>query len=289
VPSRLHRALLAVSGALVLGVGAVGAVSAAPADPAPNVRVEINAPRHILPVDFGGTAIRTVVRNTGTAPAADVRVVISIPFELQVSSWSTSDEWDCSAPPVVPTVLTCDHVGDLAAGAEAYEVGVSAHTREAKVGQTVSPRAEVTTSSADSDSADNAASVPVSFVGTGVVKGRIWHDTNANGIQDAGEPDGGSIGIGIHSLDDDDLYGYANTSEGSYWVQAPAKRYYADVQVWLADWRLTTPNAGTDDTVDSDVTATHSSGGYQHGRTAEFVVTADGETSIDVGVVAAQQ
>lgn len=106
---------IVVAGLLTL----VAAPAAQAAEPLPDLQVEVSAPRHILPVD-GWSTVSTTVTNAGTAPAANVRLTITFPDELHSSGLSTSTEWDCTSEPGWPMILTCDYVGELAAGATPY-------------------------------------------------------------------------------------------------------------------------------------------------------------------------
>ncbi|MAS37945.1 MAG: hypothetical protein CL610_28380, partial [Anaerolineaceae bacterium] len=80
----------------------------------------------------------------------------------------------------------------------------------------------------------------------------VWHDTNANGIQDGGEPglqgvtvtlyDGGNNEIDTTTTDADGLYLFEDLVPGDYYVDfAP-----------LTDYNISPQDAGADDTVDSD-------------------------------------
>lgn len=262
----------------------VAAPAAHAAEPLPDLRVDVSAPRHLLPVD-GWSTVSTTVTNTGAAPAADVRLTITFPDQLHSSGWSTSSEWDCASAPGWPMILTCDHVGEIAAGATPYPVTVSAYGHEATVGQAVDVVAEATTSSTDANPADNTGHRAITFLGTGVIDGRFWHDLNANGVREAGEPAITSTGVSFWSVDDEDQYGSSNTHDGSFYHQVPSKRYYAEVQVWRSQWRFTTPDVGAD-TTDSDVTQVSENSYYRTARSPEFTVPAGERVTVDIGLVA---
>lgn len=275
------RALPIVAAGLLMVVAAPVAQAA---EPLPDLRVEVSAPRNVLPVD-GWSTVTTTVTNAGTAPAANVRLTITFPDELHSSGWSTSSEWDCTSEPGWPLILTCDHVGELAAGATPYPVYVSAYGHEATAGQVVTVVAEVTTPSTDVNPADNSATGAITFVGQGVIDGRFWNDLNANGVREAGEPAITSAGVSFWSVDDEDQYGLSNTHDGSFYFTVPAKKYYAEVQVRRSQWSFTTPNVG-DDTTDSDVTQVSEDGYYRTARSPEFTVPVGDTTTVDIGLVA---
>lgn len=271
----------------LMAAAVVTAPVAAAEEPAADVRVDVSAPRHILPPD-GWSTLTTTVSNTGDAPASDVRLVITLPSNLHSSSTSTSNEWDCSAPSGWPLVLTCDHVGDLAAGATAYPVILSVYPYEATAGDAIDADATVTTTSQESDTSDNAAVGRLTIVGKGAIRGQVWYDLNANGVREQGEPaPGGSWGIEVafDSVDDEDLYGVANANNGPFYFSVPAKKFSARVTVNRAEWAFTTPDVG-DDTTDSDVTQVSESTWYRIARSPEFTVPAGGTVTLDIGLVA---
>jgi len=282
---RVGRVSAVTVSIVAAGLAAIGTAPVAQAAKSrPDLRVEVSAPRHLLPVD-GWSSVSTTVRNVGTAPASNVRLTIVLPPELRDSGMSTSSEWDCTSPPQWPRVLTCDHVGDLAAGATPYPVTLTVYPNEATVGQTVDAAADVTTSSKDSDLSNNSAAGAITFVGKGVINGRFWNDLNANGIRETGEPGISSAGISFRSVDDEDQYGLSNTFDGTFRFDVPAKTYYAEVMVSRSQWSFTTPDVG-DDTTDSDLAQISENTYYRIARSAEFVATVDGTVTVDVGLVA---
>jgi hypothetical protein len=266
---------------ITLAGGTVQAAQAA--EPQPDVQVAVTAARHILPTD-GWSSVDTTVRNTGDAPASNVRVTITLPAELRYSQLSSSSEWDCTTTGW--TNVICDHLGDLAPDTSApYPITLSAYPYQATAGHSVTVSAEVTTSSTDADLSNNSASCAITFVANGVINGRIWNDLNANGIREDNEPLLTSVGISFWSVDDEDLYGASNTFDGTFRFTVPAKKYYAEVTVPKSQWRFTQANVG-DDATDSDISPYQETTNNRYGRSAEFTVSANGTTTVDVGLVA---
>jgi hypothetical protein len=272
--------------AVIIAAGLViGAASPAQAaKPRPDLQVEISAPRNIIPAVSGWTYVSATVSNIGRAPASNARLTITLPSQLRIGGWTTTEEWPCTLE--WPSVLTCEHVGDFAAGATSYPVSFSASTYEAVAGQAAEVTAEATTSSRERDLSNNTASAAIAFVGKGVINGNIWNDLNANGVREAGEPSVSVAQLSFRSVDDEDQYG-ASYPDEAFYFEVPAKKYYAEAQVLRSQWQFTTPDVG-DDTTDSDVTPISDDGFYRTARSAEFVVAADGTVTIDLGVVAVQ-
>ncbi|TWP48442.1 hypothetical protein FKR81_28020 [Lentzea tibetensis] len=253
----------------------------AASDDQADVSIEVTAPRNILATD-GWTRVAATVRNTGELPASDVRFTYTIPQELLPSGTETSSEWDCQHG---WRTVTCTHDGDLAPGATAYPFYFTASAQGATVGQTITAVADVTTASPEHSAANNHGSRDIQFVGKGNVRGRLWHDLNANGAREEGEPPVDSVGLSVLAVDDEDQYGYANHHGGTFDHRVPAKRFYGRVTLasW-SGWAFTTPNAG-DDTTDSDFVQVSDNHGYLEGRTDVFTVEPDGSVTIDVGLV----
>lgn len=283
---RVTRSVGLSAMALIVAAGLViGAAPAAQAaKPRPDLQVELSAPRNILPAVFGWTYVSATVSNIGGAPASNARLTITLPSQLRISSLTSTEEWPCTLQ--WPSVLTCEHVGDFAAGATSFPVSFSADTYEAVPDQTAEVTAEATTSSRERDLSNNTASAAIAFVGKGVINGNIWNDLNANGVREAGEPSVSVTQLVFRSVDDEDQYG-SSYPDAAFYFEVPAKKYYAEAQVLRSQWRFTTPDAG-DDTTDSDVTQVSDDGFYRTARSAEFVVAADGTVTIDVGLVAVQ-
>ncbi|MEV4598169.1 hypothetical protein AB0K15_12250 [Amycolatopsis sp. NPDC049253] len=86
-------------------------------------------------------------------------------------------------------------------------------------------------------------------------------------------------------MDDEDLYGAANTFDGQYSEQVPAKQYYAEIKVQTSRWQFTTPDAG-DDRVDSDFATSGENQYYRTARAAPLTVPDGGSVQVDVGVAA---
>ncbi|WP_461120553.1 SdrD B-like domain-containing protein [Saccharothrix stipae] len=275
-----------VTGVLVIACTAAATALAGTAtaqEAEADVTVEVSAPRNILPPG-GWTSVYTRVRNVGTAPAEDVRFTVTLPSELQVFGTETSSEWDCESP--APGTATCEHVGPLQPGATPFHFRFSAGVAyQAPIGTSVIATASVTTGSPESVTTNNESARSFTFVGKGVVKGRIWHDLNANGVREPNEPPVDSIGISFRALDDEDSAGFSNTSQGQYRLDLAAKRFQAHVSLSKNSWRLTTPNVGND-TADSDIVPTTEDAWYRHGSSEVFTVEAGAEHVVDVGVVA---
>ncbi|MBN6034091.1 SdrD B-like domain-containing protein [Amycolatopsis sp. 195334CR] len=275
---RVAGVLLVTSLALTSALTATATAQETEAD----VAVEVSAPRNILPPG-GWTSVYTHVRNVGTAPANDVQFTITLPPQLQVSSTETSSEWDCESQ---GGTATCEHVGPLEPGATPFHFRFSAGVPyDAPIGTTVTATASVSTTSPESNTTDNHSEKSIRFVGKGVVEGRIWHDLNANGVREPGEPPVDSIGISFRALDDEDFDGFSNTFQGEYWEELAAKRFQAHVSLYKDSWRFTTPNVG-DETTDSDFVPTTENTWYRDGTSQIFTVEAGARHVLDLGVVA---
>ncbi|QYN19699.1 DUF11 domain-containing protein [Amycolatopsis sp. DSM 110486] len=235
----------------------------------------------ILP-DGGWTSVYVQVLNAGTAAASGVRFSVTLPPELQESGSMTTNQWDCSGE---GRTTTCAFVGDLAAGAEPYGLSLTAGVSGATVGGASDVTAEASTTSPDANAANDTDRQTLTYVGKGIVKTQFWNDLNADGLRQPGEPAVDPGGISVRSVGDDDLYGGANTFDGQYSEQVPAKEYYAEVEVQTSRWLFTTPDAG-DDRVDSDFTPNGENQYFQTARTEPFTVTDGGTVQVDRGVVA---
>lgn len=248
-----------------------------------DIAVEVTAARNILPTD-GWSTVTTTVRNVGSAPAENVTFTTTLPPELRSSGTSTSSEWKCDHG--IGTV-TCTRETPLAPGEAAYPFHFSTYAQGATVGQTVAPRAEAGTTSPEIALDNNRSAKDIRFVGKGVIKGNFWHDLDADGVREDGEPLVEGPGISFWSVDDEDHYGFANTHRGEYSFQVPAKRYVTRMEVWASEWKFTTPNVG-DDRFDSDVIPTKQGPWTNEATTDPFLVEQGGTVVIDVGLVAVQ-
>jgi hypothetical protein len=276
-PSRLLTILVTT---IITTTAVVAPAVAKPRNRA-DVTVTINAPRNILPVD-GGSTVTAVVRNDGKAPAAGVRVTMTLPDQMPNFGLSTSSEWDCDL--LTHTEVGCNHVGPLAAGAEAYGVSLSASVTGATIGVPLTARAAVTTTSRESDTTNNRDTQVFQIVDKGLIQGVYWNDLDADGVREPGEPLVDPMFLGVWSVDDDDLYGFSN-GFGPYQLEVPAKRYYVEVTLFTSSWRFTTPNVG-DDATDSDPVLYSETSFEQRARVETFTVDPAQPTVIDVGVIA---
>lgn len=277
-----RRGFAAATAVLTFGLTTAGAgVASAEAAPQADVQISVNAPRHILP-SGGWTSVSAEVRNLGDAPASDVEFTLTLPPELQITGSTTSSEWDCA---FAGQVSTCTHVGDVAPGATPYPLTLTAGVTGAAAGDELAATATVSTSSPESTTSNNTAERPFTIVGKGTVRGSFWNDLNADGVRQPGEPSVDPGSISIRAIDDEDDYGSANTHNGTFSYQVPAKRYRAEVRVWPDEWTYTTPNVG-DDTTDSDFTEITENGWYRTAVTDSFTVAPDGTITVDVGLIA---
>ncbi|MBI5959087.1 MAG: hypothetical protein HY866_10155, partial [Chloroflexi bacterium] len=103
-----------------------------------------------------------------------------------------------------------------------------------------------------------------------VFSGRVWHDQNANGIQDGGEPGLGGMGVDLHTS-----VGVLNTStlaDGSYTFTVTPGNGSIFFNL-TAGYYFSPQNAGGDDTVDSDANPSTGAGGsafLTSGQTIDF-------------------
>jgi hypothetical protein len=84
----------------------------------------------------------------------------------------------------------------------------------------------------------------------------VWHDENQDGIQDPAEVGVASIGVELYASDDCSGVPMASTTTdaaGKYeFSDLAAGTYCLQFTDILEGWRISPPNQGTDDTVDSD-------------------------------------
>ncbi len=116
----------------------------------------------------------------------------------------------------------------------------------------------------------------------GVIGDYVWHDANTDGVQDDNEPGVESVEVDLIETSSGDVIGTTTTdSSGVYvFVNVPAGSYI--VEFTIPDtWAFTTPDAGSDDAVDSDVVGATG----PVGQTEEFDLAAgEVNTTVDAGV-----
>lgn len=89
---------------------------------------------------------------------------------------------------------------------------------------------------------------------TGSIGDFVWNDLNQNGIQDAGEPGVQGVLVKLFRCDNTFIGQFTTTATGFYqFVNLPAASYYVQFSNLPAGYVFTTPDAGIDDTKDSDV------------------------------------
>jgi hypothetical protein len=277
--------VLAAAGSAALAVALAVALPMAPARAqieAPDLAVSITAARHILPAD-GWSAVETVVRNDGLAPAEGVRVTITMPPELPPMGYTTSSSWDCTwrSP-----VTECTLAGVLAPDTETAVIRHNVTVADAVPPASLRVTASVSTTSYETPAENNAAWCDLDVVESGVIQGQIWHDLDGDGVRQPTEPTIPEVGVSINSLDDEDGYGSSNTIDGTYQERVPVKRYQISVDILSYRWRFTTPDAGDDDSLDSDVVPVRETAFQQYAESPVLVVRADEPVTVDVGLVA---
>jgi hypothetical protein len=130
--------------------------------------------------------------------------------------------------------------GDLRQETQQLLQGPLKHVKAAALAAVLVPLASVAATPAAAQ--DNCQSA-------GTVCGMVWSDTNTNGIQDAGEP--GIEGAKVFLYDGTDTLATDTGPDGFYYFSVPDGTYTIYVQVPTGT-QLSPPNAGGDDTVDSD-------------------------------------
>ncbi|MEZ5536233.1 MAG: SdrD B-like domain-containing protein [Thiolinea sp.] len=96
--------------------------------------------------------------------------------------------------------------------------------------------------------------VDFGYVVRGSIGDKVWHDLNANGVQDAGEP--GIAGVEVQLLDEagNVLAGTETAADGSYqFSQLLPGDYQISVELPAGYDRFSQANTGSDDAADSDV------------------------------------
>jgi len=128
---------------------------------------------------------------------------------------------------------------------------------------------------------NNTSTEDNSTVSNFEVNGRVWNDTNGNGIQDTGE--GGVANITVVLYDSDGLSVINRTttdSEGEYSINnIVAGSYLLGFSNLPTDYLFTSQDVGDNDTVDSDVDSS--------GRTETFTFGDDEQTTLvyDAGIM----
>ncbi len=126
-------------------------------------------------------------------------------------------------------------------------------------------------------SGQNQDSIDAGLVAPASLGDRVWFDSDADGIQDAGEP--GVPGVSIELIDaGGSVVATATTAaDGSYSFTDLAPGDYS-VQVVGVGFVFTGQNIGADDAIDSDVGAA--------GRSdTTNLISGEGETSVDAGLL----
>lgn len=122
-----------------------------------------------------------------------------------------------------------------------------------------------TLTSGQTDLTWDAGLVGLSSTASAAVGDRVWFDLNRNGIQDPGEPGRPGVTVRLYTAEgellrttttnDQGIYAFTSLNPGAYFIEF----------VPPLDFTVTTPNAGTNDEVDSDADPTT-------GRTAVFTL-----------------
>jgi len=214
-------------------------------------------------VPMNGIAINDAVTNTGHGASTAAQLVyptgttlndlVLAPGQTALVTLSTSNITNPnSANPAVDT-------GNVSHGEPMYATGSDVVNTASATGTAVSPDDNttpltdangdvITRTSNDSNAEVNAK--------TYAVGDYVWDDTAApgqtsNGIQDANEP--GVPGVTVHLVQNGTVIATTTTNDnGYYWFDDLAPGTYS-VQFELpSGYMWTTPNAGTDVTVDSD-------------------------------------
>ncbi len=114
--------------------------------------------------------------------------------------------------------------------------------------------------------------------GMASIGGRVWHDANGNGVQDAGEPGLAWQSLYVYGYADDSTYMIATDADGDYQLDGLiAGAYYLQFQPRY-NGQFTAQGAGDDPALDSDADAT--------GRVDTFTLAAgEQRDTVDVGMV----
>ncbi len=277
----------AAAAALTLTAGGVAQAAPATAQAsAADVTVTM-ATASVIAVGTGAT-LTTTVKNKGGSPASGVALQITLPPGFDVWETSTSSNLPCDQ---TGQVVTCEGGPDLAAHTAEYPVTLALSSFSLPPGTIAHFAANVTTTSPESNTSNNAASRTVKVVGVGTVQGNVWNDLNGNGQREPGEPPLNDItSVQVINPKDGGGQDYVNIFDGFYSFEG-VRAIKNIVRVTLSGtgpWTFTTPNVG-DDATDSDVGTVSATPSEITGESAAFRVTAGGVVTVDVGLVAKSQ
>ncbi len=112
----------------------------------------------------------------------------------------------------------------------------------------------------------------------GIIGNRVWHDADGNGIQDVGETGATNVTVRLYGATSNLLQTVTTDAAGGYtFVGLATNRYFVRFAAPAA-YTVTRPDAGADDTVDSDAAA--------NGWTGAVTLSAGGDRrDIDAGLV----
>ncbi len=240
----------------------------------------------------GGVSTLTItIQNTSAIPLdgmglADI-LPGTLPAGLEIAN-PTNAATTCSdpahVPPVTPTVTAAagsQNVGlangSLAANASCtITVSVTSSTPGSYL-NTI-PAGALSTNQGASNTLPASDTLVVTGAATAAIGDFVWNDTNANGIQDAGEAgipnvtvnllDSGGAVVGTTTTDANGLYHFTNLVPGTYSVEF----------VPPAGYTVSPANQGANDAIDSDADTVT-------GRTGNYTLVA-GETNntVDAGL-----
>ena len=113
---------------------------------------------------------------------------------------------------------------------------------------------------------------------TGSVSGRVWDDTDSDGIQDTGEDSREGVAVDLYDDSDNYIDSAVTDENGSYQINwLPAGDYYVKFAAPV-NYGFTTQNAGGNDNLDSDADT--------DGLIATFTLATDQQiTHVDAGLV----
>ncbi len=221
------------------------------------------------------------VSNVGQALAPGVVINETVPAYTAFNAGASTSGWSCSDG--APAGTSCTYtVGNLASGASAtvdfavtvldpLPTTVTAITNQATAADNGTRGADPNPTNNSDDDTDTLL---VSRIGD-----RVWHDSNGNGIQDAGEPGLADVEVRLYRsgdttpllttfTDGSGLYSFANLAPGTYVVEFVAPGGYL----------FTYQDLGGNDSTDSDADPTN-------GRTAPITLTAGAAiTTVDAGL-----
>src|SRR5581483_8698431 len=150
-------------------------------------------------------------------------------------------------------------------------------------------------------SAETTFTINIGNVGEGSISGRIWYDTDLDGIQDAGEP--GVANERVFLWLDENNYVEADTASGGGYTFTGIAHGSYTIQFYTYAEETSPQDQGSDDTVDSDMTAlvtmsgeaaiTHVDGGERYAlslsdpgdsNSADNVIAEDAANNAAVGI-----